>query len=82
MTRILWIVGLIFALLVYGGISVIGVIALISHRHLNQTGIILLLSNGYVTWITFRYLVLKIRRAEPKPQSDGKKEEIEMPRLV
>jgi hypothetical protein len=61
MRRILWILGLSVALFVYGGIAIMCVIALIRHRHLNQKALFILLSNGYVAWITFQYLLLKIR---------------------
>jgi hypothetical protein len=82
MARTLWIVGLVIALLVYGGFSVIGIVALVSHRHLNEKGVVILLSDGYVTWITFRYLLFKIRRSEPIPSSNKQNSDIELPRLV
>jgi hypothetical protein len=60
MTRILWIAGLSFALLVYGAWTVVIVYAWISHKHLNSKGIVMLAGSGYVAWITFKYLREKI----------------------
>jgi hypothetical protein len=66
MTRILWIAGLSIALFVFGGWTVVIVYAGISHRHLNSRGLVMLVCNGYVAWITFQYLRHKIseRKAE------------------
>ncbi len=68
MTRILWIIGLSFALFVFGGWTILVVIAGITHRHLNQKGLVMLLSNAYVVWITFNYLRQKISEGS-KPRS-------------
>jgi hypothetical protein len=65
MTRILWIVGLSTALLFFGGWTILIVYAGISHRHLNSKGIVMLVCNGYVAWITFRYLRQKISERKP-----------------
>jgi hypothetical protein len=66
MTRWLWIVGLIFALCFYGALTVVFVVALVRHHHLNATAWIMLGLNSYVVWIAFRYLRHKITR-NPEP---------------
>ena len=64
MTRILWIVGLSIALLVFGGWTILALIAGITHEHLNQKGWVILLGSAYGAWIIFRYLCEKVR--EPR----------------
>jgi threonine/homoserine/homoserine lactone efflux protein len=68
MARIFWIVGLSFALLVFGGWTVGILIAGVTHRHLNQKGWIMLVGNAYIVWITFNYLRTKISE-ERNPQA-------------
>jgi hypothetical protein len=65
MTRILWIVGLSTALFVFGGWTILIVYAGISHRHLNSKGIVMLVCNTYVAWITLQYLRQKIGERKP-----------------
>lgn len=65
MTRILWIVGLSLALLVFGGWTILIVHAGISYRHLNSKGIAMLVCDGYIAWITFQYLRQKIGERRP-----------------
>jgi hypothetical protein len=65
MTRILWIVGLSTAFFVFGGWTILIVYAGISHRHLNSKGLVMLVCDGYVAWITFQYLRQKIRERKP-----------------
>lgn len=65
MTRTLWIVGLSTALFVFGGWTILIVYAGISHRHLNSKGIVMLVCDGYVAWITFQYLRQKISERKP-----------------
>jgi len=56
----MWIVGLIFALCVFSTFTLGILYALVSRRHLNETGWVMLVSNGYIVWITFCYLRQKI----------------------
>jgi hypothetical protein len=60
-TRTLWIVGLSISLLVFGGFTAMCVIGLIFRHHLNGTGVVVLLSNGFISWMIVDYLRLKIR---------------------
>lgn len=64
MTRLLWIIGLSIALLVYGGWTIGIIYAGISREHLNSRGVVMLIFNGYVAWITLQYLIQKI--CEPR----------------
>jgi hypothetical protein len=67
MTRMLWILGLSIALFVFGGWTVLIVIAWIARRHLNTRGFTMLIGDGYVAWITFQYLLQKIRERKSDP---------------
>lgn len=60
MTRILWIVGLTIALVVWGAIVVVCVIGLVTRHHLNGKGWIMLCGGAYIFWITLQYLRSKI----------------------
>ena len=51
MTRILWISGLSLSLLVFGGWTILILFAAITHRHLNQKGLLMLVCDAYITWI-------------------------------
>ena len=64
MTRILWIVGLSTALFIFGGWTILIVYAGISHRHLNSKGIVMLVCDGYVAWITFQYPATEDKRTQ------------------
>ena len=66
-TRILWIVGLSFALFVFGGWTILIALAGLTHRHLNAKGLMMFWGNGYIAWLVFQYLREKIR--EPKSNS-------------
>jgi hypothetical protein len=81
MTRLFWIVGLLVALLVYGSITFICIVALIKHRHLNLTGITMLLGNGYVSWITLKYLLFKIGVVRPEPSAQDDDQNPQLPKL-
>ena len=72
MTRILWIIGLSLSLVVFGGVTAMCLVGLITRHHLNFTGTVILLSNGFVSWRILEYLLLKIReqRKLPEPSSD------------
>jgi uncharacterized membrane protein YqjE len=65
MTRILWIIGLSFALFVFGGWTILIAFAGFHHRHLNQRGLIMLVGNAYSAWITFWYLRQKVASEGP-----------------
>jgi hypothetical protein len=69
--RTFWIIGLSFALLVFGGWTLVAVIAGITHRHLNSKGALILLSDGYVSWMLFNYLLEKIRMPKFNPHEDA-----------
>jgi hypothetical protein len=71
MVRILWIVGLSLSVLVFGGMTVLTVVALITHRHLNERGWVTLSTSGFITWITIEYLRLKIRGPRDDASSSG-----------
>ncbi len=73
MSRLFWIAGLSFAVLFYGAWTILIVYAGITHRHLNSTGLVMLVSHGYVAWITLRYLLQKIKDGGPASdmQSDS-----------
>jgi NADH:ubiquinone oxidoreductase subunit H len=60
MTRKLWITGLSLALLVFGGWTILIVFAGVTHRHLNQKGLLMLVCNACAAWITFNYLRQKL----------------------
>ena len=80
MTRWLWIVGLSFALLVYGGWAVFIVITGVKHHHLNGTGIFVLTVAAYIAWFTFQYLLVKIRNRPYVPPAE--EDPIEIPKLL
>ena len=65
MTRILWIIGLSIALLVFGGWTILIVYAGISHRHLNSKGLAMLICNGGGAWFIFQQLRQTIRERKP-----------------
>ncbi len=67
MARVLWIVGLTFALAVFSAITIGIVYALFTRHHLNSKGWIMLATNGYIVWLIFWYLRQKI--AEKRPVS-------------
>ena len=80
MARWLWVVGLSFALLVYGGWAGFILMTGLKHRHLNGTGIFVLTVTSYIAWFTFQYLLVKIRN---RPYVEPPEEEpIEIPRLL
>jgi hypothetical protein len=61
---VLWIVGLSISLLVFGGFTLSAVAGLIVRRHLSPAGIVILLSNGFISWLVLDYLLLKVRERE------------------
>lgn len=61
MTRVLWIIGLSIALLMFGGFTILCIVGLVSRHHLNSTGVIILLSNACISWLLLDYMRLKIR---------------------
>jgi hypothetical protein len=60
MNRILWIAGLTTALCVWCAVTIGAVYALVTRHHLNAKGWGVLVSSGYIGWITFWYLRQKI----------------------
>ncbi len=68
--RIFWIVALLFALVVFGGWTIVIVYAGIRHRHLNGKGFLMLFSDGYVAWIIFNELC---RRVSESPSNHARK---------
>jgi hypothetical protein len=60
MARILWIVGLMIALVMFGAFVVVCVIGLVTRHHLNGKGWVMLCGGAYIFWITLQYLRLKI----------------------
>ena len=82
MARGLWIVGLSFALLVYGGWVVFFLSLSFHHKRLNTAGFFLLVGCAYIFWFTLQYLLVKIRNRPytPPPQEDTKP--VEIPRLL
>jgi Na+/proline symporter len=61
---VLWIVGLSISLLVFGGFTLSALAGLILRHHLSPVGIVILLSNGFISWMVLDYLLLKIRKRE------------------
>ena len=80
MARKLWIIGLSFALLVYGGWALLILVMGLKHRHLSGTGLFALTVNGYIVWFTYKYLMVKIQNRPYVPPPD--EEPIEIPRLL
>ena len=64
MKRILWICGLLIALLIFAGITLLCVYALFTHRHLTLAGWAMFLLNACGIWITFIYLRIKFKRGK------------------
>jgi hypothetical protein len=67
MVRILWIIGLSLSVLVFPGMALLAVVALITHRHLNERGWATLCASSLITWMTIEYLWLKIRGPRKEP---------------
>ncbi len=65
MTRILWIIGLSIALLVCSGFVIICLVALITHRHLNFSGWMMLVFNAIGAMFIFAGLRSAIRYGDP-----------------
>jgi hypothetical protein len=61
MKKALWIVGLAFALLVFGGWTVLVIYAGLSRGHLNSKGIIMLICDGYTAWFLYSELRQMVR---------------------
>jgi hypothetical protein len=65
MKRILWIVGLSVALLMFTGFVALCVVAFVIHKHLNLTGWTTLLINAYAAWFIFGRLRSAIAHGDP-----------------
>lgn len=61
MIKFLQIIGMSFALLIFGGLLIFLIVGAITHRHLNPGGIVMLIGNAYVVQFIFRELRQKIR---------------------
>jgi NO-binding membrane sensor protein with MHYT domain len=61
MTRILWIIGLVVAIFVYTGMTALCFLAWITHKHLNLTGFVMLVTNVVAAFLTLGYLRVKLR---------------------
>jgi hypothetical protein len=61
MTRILWIVLLAIGLFVFTGFTILCVVAWITHKHLNSTGIAMLVANGCAAWFLLGLLRKEVR---------------------
>jgi hypothetical protein len=60
MARILWIVGLTIALVMFGASVVVCVTGLVTRHHLNGKGWVMLCGGACIFWITLQYLRMKI----------------------
>jgi hypothetical protein len=71
MTRILSIIGMSIALLLFGVWTIIlGVVLPIMQRHLSPRLIVVLVGFAYTDWFIFRELRQKIRKnPQPRPQT-------------
>ena len=69
--RIFWIAGLSLAVLEFGGIAVGIAFRGVTHRGLSGKGFFMLLTNGYVAWITLQYLHQKIARPKVNRPADS-----------
>jgi hypothetical protein len=56
MKRILGFVGLVIVTIYFAGMTILGVVALILHRHLSLPGWAMLLLNGFSAWYLIRHL--------------------------
>jgi hypothetical protein len=65
MTRVLWIIGLSIALLMFAGSVVICLIALVTHRHLNLTGWTMLTVGVYAVKAVYSWLRSAILYGDP-----------------
>jgi hypothetical protein len=61
MTRILWIMLLVISLFVFTCFTILCVVAWVTHRHLNSTGIAMLMANGYAAWFLLGLLRKEVR---------------------
>jgi hypothetical protein len=68
MTRILWIMLLVVSLFIFAGFTIMCVVAWITHKHLNSTGMTMLVTNGYASWCLLGLLRKEVheRRGEVK----------------
>jgi hypothetical protein len=64
MTRVLWIALLLAALIIFTGFTILCVVAWITHKHLNSTGLTMLIANGYAAWFIFGILRTEIRKGK------------------
>jgi hypothetical protein len=65
--RRVWIIGLVFALCIWGGVAVMCLVGLAERHHLNGTGWLILTNSGYIIWITYRYIRQKLAERQSVP---------------
>ena len=65
MIRAFWIVGLSITTLMFSGMTLICLVALIEKRHLNGTGWSMLFLGAYGTWFIFARLRSAIKYGDP-----------------
>ncbi len=72
MIRIFWIIGLSIAFLVFSGIVVLCLIALVTHRHLNLKGWTVLVCDAYLVRLILRWLRQAIKYGDPTKNLSSK----------
>lgn len=65
MTRTLWIIGFLIAIVAFSGFTIICLIALITHRHLNSKGWLMLVLGVYSVWFLFGRLRSAVKCGDP-----------------
>ena len=65
MTRILWIVGLSIALLVFSGTVILCLVALATHKHLNSKGWTVLVCDAFLLRLILGWLRSAIKYGDP-----------------
>ena len=78
MSRIFWMIGLSIAVLVFGFFT-FGPIGytIVRHRPVHVVALLRIGLNGYVTWVTFWYLVQKVSRHKACSESGS----VSLPKL-
>jgi hypothetical protein len=65
MIRIFWIVGLSIALVMFSGLVIICLVALVTHRHLNLKGWVMLILGAYAIKAVYAWLRSAIKYGDP-----------------
>jgi hypothetical protein len=71
MTRTLWIIGLVGAIIFFAGMTTVCMVAWITHKHLNLTGFVMLMTNAFALLLTLGYLRVKLRERTPASAQEG-----------